>query len=165
MLRIQNPEKKWPQGARKAMRGLAAENLITSQCQSTFGVREWGDWKGQGGQKAKGGGANNESEPRQRHIFHINEMLLIVHLTLVKCDLIVSANAKGQDTKRTQKDEKKRARGWRICVSWEGQGGRMGGRRAASWAATEAKTEVELGCVISWRSSYLTATLGNTLST
>lgn len=83
-------------------------------------------------------------------------MLLIVHLTLVKCDLIVSANAKGQDTKRTQKDEKKRP-GDGEYVSWEGQGGKAG-------AATEAKTEVELGCVISWRSSYLTATLGNTLA-
>jgi len=75
------PQKCGPKGERSAMRGLPAENLITSQWRS--------GWK-----------FSRKSEPRQRHIFHINEMLLIVHLTLVKCDLIVSANAKGQDSEK-----------------------------------------------------------------
>lgn len=51
-------------------------------------------------------GEESQGQPRQqRHIFHINEMLLIVHLTLVKCDLIVSANAKGHG-------HEKDTRGW-----------------------------------------------------
>jgi len=75
------------------MRGLPAENLITSQWQ-----RGWQSVQCRGGEQ--GAVDFGKSEPRQRHIFHINEMLLIVHLTLVKCDLIVSANAKGQDLKK-----------------------------------------------------------------